>query len=92
MKNDNTTTVDNTKEKLEMENKLNQIIKYKTFNSSEEFEKFQIDNASSGIKIVNIIPIPNNMETTSNVNNIEMVHDIMFNVFVTYMEKLNEEE
>ena len=59
------------------------IVKYKTFNTSEEFELYQIDN---GIRVVTVQPLPTNVDSDFNENE-SMDMNIDYAVFVTYTEE-----
>ena len=64
--------------------KENTIVKYKSFESSEDFESYQEEN---NIQIINIIPMPNEIDMHSdrddNINSMSMEHCI----FVTFYDK-----
>lgn len=61
---------------------MNDIVKYTTFKSSPEFEKWQKENA---IRVVNITPLAAGFNAEEMADeNIEA--SITYSVFVTYME------
>lgn len=61
------------------------IIKYKTFNSSEDFEKWQQEN---NVGIYNTVPVPINLDMHSTGD--QSSGEIKFMIFVTYSDRPNE--
>lgn len=64
------------------------IIRYKFFKDESEFVDWQILNGVN-ICILNVIPFPTRTEGNQN-NNESFNMDLIFSVFVTYIEEIKE--
>ena len=76
---------------VNIENKevnMNNILKYKVFKSSEEFEEFQKENSIQVISITPIAGTANGNTTETSEEAMDLDISISFNTFVVYRDAL----